>query len=297
MIAVLLMGTVAGGGLWLVVRGWWPAQPPLASTIEALGMAGRAAGGAAAGPDASWWHRVMRSAATSLGGDRIARRPSLVVDLALMERPPEAHAIDKLQTGLFGAALPVVLWAISSTGSALPAGLVGVSSIVLGVGGWLLADRQVAAKATRRRQEFRLVLATYLRLVTVLLAGGSGTEEALQDAASYGTGWGFSLLRRCVTDARLAGRSPWSVMQAVAERTALDDLAELAGAMTLAGEAGAQVRRSLDASAAALTERELADVDARAASRTERMNAPIALLVIGFVILVIFPGVYSVVNL
>ena len=43
--------------------------------------------------------------------------------------------------------------------------------------------------------------------------------------------------------------------------------------------------------------RELADVDAQAASRTERMNAPIALLVIGFVVLVLFPGVYSVVNL
>jgi len=67
--------------------------------------------------------------------------------------------------------------------------------------------------------------------------------------------------------------------------------------MTLAGEAGAQVRRSLDAAADALTTRELADVDARAASRTERMNAPVALLVIGFVVLVIFPGVYSVVHL
>jgi len=296
-IVVLLMGTVAGGGLWLMARGWWPSQPPLAATIETLGMTGRAVSGQEAEAGASWWHRIVHSAAVSLGGDRVARRPSLAVDLALMERPPEAHAIDKLQTALFGAALPVVLWLISSVGSALPAGLVGISSIVLGVGGWYLADRQVTAKATRRRQEFRLVLATYLRLVTVLLAGGSGTEEALQDAAGYGTGWGFSLLRRCVTDARLAGRSPWSVMQTVAERTALDDLAELAGAMALAGEAGAQVRRSLEASAAALTERELADVDARAASRTERMNAPIAMLVIGFVVLVIFPGVYSVVNL
>ena len=67
--------------------------------------------------------------------------------------------------------------------------------------------------------------------------------------------------------------------------------------MTLAGEAGAQVRRSLDAAADALTTRELADVDAKAAARTERMNAPVALLVIGFVVLIIFPGVYSVVHL
>ena len=267
----MLMGMVAGGGLWLMASGWWPRQPPLASAVEALGMTGRVAGSRRG--DASWWHRLVQSVALSLGGGRVARRPSLAVDLALMERAPEAHAVDKLQTALFGAGLPVVLWVISSTGSALPAGLVGIGSIVLGIGGWFLADRQVAAKATRRRQEFRLVLATYLRLVTVLLAGGSGTEEALQDAAGYGTGWGFSLLRRCITDARLAGQGH------------------------RAGEAGAQVRRSLEASAVALTERELAEVDARAASRTERMNAPIALLVIGFVVLVIFPGVYSVVTL
>jgi len=190
-----------------------------------------------------------------------------------------------------------VLWFVSCLGRPLPAGVVGIASIGLGVGGWFLADRQAAAKAATRRRELRTVLATYLRLVTILLAGGSGTEEALQDAAAYGSGWGFGLLRRCVTDARLSGRSPWSVLQATAERMALDDLAEVAGAMTLAGEAGAQVRRSLDAAADALTTRELADVDAKAASRTERMNAPVALLVIGFVVLVIFPGVYSVVHL
>ena len=226
-----------------------------------------------------------------------ARRPALAADLALLERSPEAQAVDKLQTALFGAALPVVLWFISCLGRPLPAGVVGIASIALGTGGWFLADRQAAAKAAARRRELRTVLATYLRLVTILLAGGSGTEEALQDAAAYGTGWGFALLRRCVTDARLSGRSPWSVLQATAERMALDDLAEVAGAMTLAGEAGAQVRRSLDAAADALTTRELADVDAKAASRTERMNAPVALLVIGFVVLVIFPGVYSVVHL
>ena len=295
MIVALLAGMAAGAGVWLIARGWWPARPSLASSLAGMGEARRPSGDRSMSE--AWWRRTTRSMALALGGDQLARRPALAADLALLDRTPESHAIDKLQTALFGAALPVVLWLISSIGHPLPAGLVGVASIGLGVGGWFVADHQAAAKAAARRGEFRLVLATYLRLVTVLLAGGSGTEEALDDAAEYGTGWGFSLLRRCVADARLAGRSPWSVMQKVAERTALDDLAELAAAMTLAGEAGAQVRRSLEASAAALHERELAEVDATAASRTERMNAPVALLVVGFVLLIIFPGVYSVVNL
>jgi len=292
----LVLGMVAGAGLWLAARGWWPARPSLAAALSSLDRSASGAGAAAAGPG-STLRRWLRSLALGLHGDRVARRPALAADLALLDRSPEAQAVDKLQTALFGAALPVVLWFVSCLGRPLPAGVVGIASIGLGIAGWFLSDRQAAAKAAARRRELRTVLATYLRLVTILLAGGSGTEEALQDAAAYGTGWGFALLRRCVTEARLSGRSPWSVLQATAERMALDDLAEVAGAMTLAGEAGAQVRRSLDAAADALTTRELADVDAKAASRTERMNAPVALLVIGFVVLVIFPGVYSVVHL
>jgi Flp pilus assembly protein TadB len=286
---------VAGAGLWLVARGWWPARRPLAPAIAALGRpGGTSQTGSGTEP---LWRRSLRSLAVTIDGDRVGRRPSLAADLALIGRTAEEQALDKLQTALFGAGLPVVLWLISTVGTPLPVGMVGLASIALGLGGWFLADAQAAARAAERRREFRVVLATYLRLVTILLAGGAGVEEALQDAAAYGTGWGFSLLRRAVNDARLSGRSPWSVMLTVADRTGLDDLTELAGSMALAGESGAHVRRSLEASADALTTRELADVDARAASRTERMNAPVALLVVGFVLLVIFPGVYSVVNL
>ena len=295
MIPVLLMGMVAGGGLWLMARGWWPARRPLGPAVAALGRPGGAVPVDAVTEPV--WRRGLRSVAITIEGDRVARRPSLAADLAVIGRTAEEQALDKLQTALFGAGLPVLLWLISTLGTPLPTGMVGLGSITLGLGGWFLSDAQAAAQAARRRREFRVVLATYLRLVTILLAGGAGVEEALQDAAGYGTGWGFSLLRRAVNDARLSGRSPWSVMLAVAERTGLDDLTELAGAMALAGESGAQVRRSLEASADTLTTRELADVDARAASRTERMNAPVALLVVGFVLLVIFPGVYSVVNL
>jgi tight adherence protein C len=293
MIAAVLLGMVAGAGVWLVARGWRPAPPSLEASLAGLARANWASG--ATEPDEARLRRWIRTSAVFLGGHR-PRRVGLAVDLALLERSPEAQAIDKLQTALFAAALPIVLWLVSSIGRPLPAGLIALAAVGLGIGGWFLADVQAAARAKERRRQFRVVLATYLGLVTVLLAGGSGTEEALQDAAAYGTGWGFSLIRRSVNDARLGARSPWSVMQAVAERTALDDLAELAAAMTLAGEAGAQVRRSLEATAQALTARELADVDAAAASRTERMNAPVALLVVGFVVLIIFPGVYSVLH-
>jgi Flp pilus assembly protein TadB len=291
---VLVLGMTAGFGVWLAARGWRPSGQPLDVALAGLSRE------STLGRDRSSRDRGLRHAfagvAVRLGGDRVGRT-SLAADLALLERSPEAHAVDKLQTALFGASVPVAMWMVSAVGHPISPGLTAVGAISLGVGGWFLSDLQAAARAKKRRRQFRVVLAVYLRLVTVLLAGGSGTEEALQDAAGQGDGWGFALLRRCVNDARLAGRSPWSVMQTTAERTGLDDLNELAAAMTLAGEAGAQVRRSLEASATALNERELADIDAEAASRTERMNAPVALLVVGFVVLIIFPGVYSVVHL
>jgi Flp pilus assembly protein TadB len=291
---VLLLGMTAGFGVWLAARGWRPAGPSLEAAID--GLSRRSPLGPGSVDAGGGLRDLLARLALRLGGDRVGRT-SLAADLALLERAPEAHALDKLQTALFGAAVPVAMWMVSTFGHPLSPGLTAVGAVAFGVGGWFLSDIQAATKAKQRRRQFRVVLAVYLRLVTVLLAGGSGTEEALQDAAGQGDGWGFALLRRCVNDARLAGRSPWSVMQTVAERTGLDDLGELAAAMTLAGEAGAQVRRSLEASAGALNERELADIDAEAASRTERMNAPVALLVVGFVVLIIFPGVYSVVHL
>src|SRR5262245_13590995 len=157
---------VAGAGLWLAARGWWPARPSLAGALASLERpAGPAAaiGAAPAGAaTATLLGRALRSTAMALRGDHVARRPGMAADLALLERSPEAHAIDKLQTALFGAALPVVLWLVSCIGHPLPAGPVGIASVVLGVGGWLLADRQAAARAATRRRELRTVLATYL---------------------------------------------------------------------------------------------------------------------------------------
>ena len=290
MIPALVMGMVAGCGLWLMARGWWPARRPLGAAVAALGRTGGAAPGDQ--PTESVWRRGVRSVAVAVEGDRVARRPSLAADLALIGRTAEEQAVDKLQTALFGAGLPVVLWLISTVGHRCRPVWSGWRRSRSGSadGSW---PTHRPRHERRGGAQFRVVLATYLRLVTILLAGGAGVE-ALQDAAG-GTGWGFSLLRRAVNDARLSGRSPWSVMLAVAERTGLDDLTELAGSIALAGGSGAQVRRSLEASAGALG---AGTVRRRCPGRVAdgRMNAPVAFLVIGRP-LVIFPGVYSVVNL
>ena len=64
--------------------------------------------------------------------------------------------------------------------------------------------------------------------------------------------------------------------------------------MSLAGTEGARVRRSLEAKARSLRARELALAEAKAEAATERMAIPTALLMLGFMLLVGFPAVASV---
>ena len=290
-IPALVMGMVAGSGLWLMAQGWWPARRPLGGRL-ALGRTGGATR-ADRPPSPCGGAACVRGVAVEATGWPTAvpgRRPG-------PDRPDsEEQAVDKLQTALFGAGLPVVLAHLDDRDTAADrSGRAGVDRA--------RARRMVPGRRTGRRRSIRGGARIprrpghLPRLVTILLAGGAGVEEALQDAAGYGTGWGFSLLRRAVNDARLSGAHRGPSCWPSPSAAGLDDLTELAGAMALAGESGAQVRRSLEASADALTARELSDVDARAASRTERMRRTRRLLVIGFVLLVIFPGVYSVVNL
>ena len=134
-------------------------------------------------------------------------------------------------------------------------------------------------------------------VVAILLAGGAGIEQALRDATSSGDSWPFATITRCLNDAALQGRSPWHTMSDTAERLGLDVLAELAAGMALAGESGARTRESLIARAASLRAHELHDVEAHAAASTEKMGAPVAFLVIGFVLLIGYPAFSTILQL
>ena len=64
-----------------------------------------------------------------------------------------------------------------------------VATTVLGAAaGWWWARADLAADATRARRAFRHALASYLQLVTILMAGGAGVETAMFDAVAAGNG-------------------------------------------------------------------------------------------------------------
>lgn len=283
-----LAGASLGIGVWLVIRGWAPPPRPVASVLADLqrprwvqaepvddgdGVAQRLASRIATGIGVS-------SATTSR--------------LALVDRTPERHALDKLIYATVGAALPVAVFAILAVGGANPSTampLIGAG--VLAIAGFLYPGLALRGEADRARTDLTTQLALYLDLVVVLLAGGRGVDGALNTAAKQGEGIAFQRIRRTLTAAQLNRESPWRALDRLAVELGLPALAELAASVTLAGESGARVRESLTAKAHSIRVRLLAEAEADAHRRSETMSAPVVLMLTGFVVLIAFPAMFS----
>ena len=244
------------------------------------------------------WKGRTRAAAVSLveGSGRDLR--SLHRDLAVVERTLERHAVDKLTMATLGLGLPIVITAVVSAGGvAMPPALAALASTLCAVGGYFYPDAALRSEAATRRREFRQALGAFLDLVTIMLAGGGGVESALDAASRSGEGWAFARLRRAIAVSRLNRESPWVVLNRMAEELAVPELAELASSIGLAGDSGAKVRQSLAAKAASMRTHELAEAQAAAETATERMSAPVAVMLTGFILLIGYPAVANVLTL
>jgi len=212
-------------------------------------------------------------------------------DLAITERTEADLVVHQLAWGVTAAACSamVALVVIPHVGAVAAAMALG------GGAGHALAVTRVRTAARERRRRFRHAFSAYLDLVNVLLAGGAGMETALSVAADAGDGWSFELIRTSLVRARVARRSPWDELARLGRRLDVPDLVEVAGTISLSGEHGARVRGSLAARAEALRHRQLADIEARAQSATERMGVPLVLLFVSFIGLLGYPALNMVV--
>ncbi|GAB3214232.1 hypothetical protein GCM10027294_52900 [Marinactinospora endophytica] len=71
--------------------------------------------------------------------------------------------------------------------------------------------------------------------------------EALTQAARHGQGWAPEQIRIALHAAALRGKPSWQALDALAKRTEVGELGELAASLQLAGTEGARVRASLTA--------------------------------------------------
>lgn len=218
-------------------------------------------------------------------------------DLNLLGQDKAAWFASKVIYGLIGLAFgPAVAAVLAFDGVGLgwvvPAG----ASIALGVGLFFAPDLVTRVNAAEKRADFRHALTSYLDLVGLERGAGAGPTEALEAAAGIGDGWAFRRIGAALDAARRVGAAPWTALAGLAAETGVSELADLADIAEVAGQEGARILDTLAARAASMRAEALAADRARAGSRSTTMVVPIALLAVGFLVLLIFPVVYRLVG-
>lgn len=217
----------------------------------------------------------------------LADRGLLREQLRVLDKSIEHHAYEKVLAGVTGVLLPLLLGAfLAANGGGPPPAMVLLAALGLGGLGFVYPDLPLAERVADRRRAFRHSLSSYLDLVSIILAGGGGTESALTGAAEGGDGWVFAEIRSALRRGELTGRTPWDMFEELGTHYGIDELRELAASVSLAGGHGARVRQSLTAKADALRDQQTADVEARAESNTEKMIVPVSIMVLGLMVFI-----------
>ena len=294
MVLPMVLGAIGGLGLWCILRAFLRPARPLDVALAELSRPRQPDVNPASDLD-TFTHQVgawiMAMTNSNLR--------SLSTDLAVLERSEEVHLVQRMRTAAFYALVPLLVWLVTWSFSVevFHPMLIVSASVAAAVGGWFVTDAQVRARAERRRAEFDAALVTYVSLVSVLLSGGAGIQEALHEAVEQGRGWPFVVLRRALTDARVRGVSPWEALDEHGTHLGLDGLVDLAATMQLAGTSGAHVRQSLMTKTRAVRAHAIADIEREASSRTTAMVGPTGLMMTGFVVLIIYPAFQAVLDL
>ncbi len=288
--AAIFCGLFFGVGVAGVIRGIRPTRP----LFHGLGMDAHFLGPAEVndrgrwpeligGPVAAWaaeaglmqgrlWHRVTTAMA--------------VVDVSV-----DDLALQMVQAVGTAVLLPLVVWGIlQGSGIDLPLLLPLAVVLVLVPAGACLPILVLEREAAGRRRHVRTVVGSFVDLVVLGLAGGVGIEGALQSAAEASSDWASVRIRRALALAQDSGEPSWSAIGRLGEHLGVQELAELAATIRLAGTEGARVRRSLSARASALRRHEQAEAETEANTVTERLFLPGALLLVGFLLFVGYPA-------
>jgi tight adherence protein C len=299
-IVPLLLGALVGLGAVASWRLLFPSPPPLQAAIDRLQRRNQLVRITHADQTDGISEFLGRTVGASLG--RIMRNlglrvDSLEPDLRLVGRSLDQHLAQKVVLAFFGFALPAVVAAVWTVGGfSVPLTFPTGVGLVLGVFFFFAPDISLRSETEERRKAFKQALGSFLDLVVISLAGGTGVESALRDAAGVGRGWAFAQLRNALEVTALTGETPWAALARLGDEVGVTELVELSATVSLAGTEGARVRDSLAVKAASLRDHALAEAEAEAQSTTEKMALPVVLLFLGFLILIGYPAVDAVVN-
>ncbi|MCB0968816.1 MAG: type II secretion system F family protein [Ilumatobacter sp.] len=281
LVAVTLVGVV---GVLVAISGLLQPAPSLERTVAHLQRPADTDRGATTG---SRWLQPISSI--------VRRHPRVLptdAELALVGRPVEQHALLLVAASVAGFAVPtLLLWLLRT------AGLIGLAwyaplaiSLAGAALGPVLVHSATIDEATRIRSDLRYQVSAYLDVVTMLLAGNTGYEGALEQAAHAGDGRLFVELRRRMREAGARGASLTDALRNTGRDLGLDELEQIASTAALSAAEGAPVARTLAAKCATLRSALATEQESEARLRTSRLTTPIVGMALIFMALVIYPA-------
>lgn len=218
-------------------------------------------------------------------------------DLRLLTVSRDAAALQVVGAMGVGFALPLIVigtWTARTIGGGASTALSVALSLMLALLGGLLGAvmvrRRLIASASAMRTDLRHQLSAYLDLVTMLVAGQTGHESALEQATGFGDGRLFTELRSSFRRSVAAGGSMVDGLRSVGGRFDIVELDQVAATIELADSDGAPVARSLGAKCATLRATLASEHELEARLRTSRLTAPIVGMSLVFMVLVIYPA-------
>jgi hypothetical protein len=175
---------------------------------------------------------------------------------------------------------------VVSIGVWIPAALSIAAAVLLPV----LVHSDAMARSADVAIDLRHQLGAYLDMVTMLLAGNSGYEGALDQAARAGDGLLFRELRRRMREVATTGHSLVGALELVADDYGIVELEQVAATATLSAAEGAPVARSLSAKCSTLRSTLAAEQEAAARVRTDKVTPPLVGMALLFMALIIYPA-------
>jgi pilus assembly protein TadC len=217
---------------------------------------------------------------------------SLRSSLSLVDKSFENYLATKILLAVFGLIFAPLLFVVAGlAGFKIPIVFPVWAGLVLALIFFVLPDLELRQKVAKRRRDFRHAVGAFLDLVAMNLSGGRGIPEALMAASEIGSGWAMWRIREALVNARITGQTPWQALGTLGEEVRVDELRDLAAALSLVAEDGAKVRESLSTRAASLRRRELADLQGEAGERSQSMLVAQMLLCAAFLVFLIYPAV------
>ena len=287
-IAFTAIGVV---GALLAISGWMQPAPSLQRVVQHLQRPGivDGAGRRPSGPNVPTGRIVPKLVAS------VRSKPSLLpsdAELLLGGRSIEQHVV-YLVVGAVGGLIGPLLF----IGVLQSAGVISLSWFVpllaaLGCGLLVpfIVHTTLVERAQTVRADMRYQVSAYLDVVTMLLAGNTGYEGALEQAAHPGDGRLFAELRRRIRESGARGASLTEALQRTGRDLGLDELEQIAATAALSAAEGAPVARTLAAKCATLRGALSTEQESEARLRTSRLTTPIVGMALIFMGLVIYPA-------